>query len=71
MSKIYFKLGKDPHLKQAFVVALPMILLGHKLIIVKKKFKSIMIPQAQRPSFGHHMSKEIFVEADLPKQTST
>lgn len=45
MMKIYFELGKDPSLKQAFISSLPKILVGYTKIIVKDMFKSITIPQ--------------------------
>lgn len=44
MAKILLKLGKDPSMKQAFVSSLPKMLVGHIIMITKKKIKSIIIP---------------------------
>ncbi|KAH0725176.1 hypothetical protein KY284_001041 [Solanum tuberosum] len=44
MARIYFELGGDSSLKQAFVSLLPKMLAGHAMTIFKDRFKSITIP---------------------------
>ncbi|KAH0765034.1 hypothetical protein KY285_000905 [Solanum tuberosum] len=44
MARIYFELDGDSSLKQAFVLSLPKILVGHAMTIIEDKFKSITIP---------------------------
>ncbi|KAH0652698.1 hypothetical protein KY289_030376 [Solanum tuberosum] len=44
MARIYFELGGDSSLKQAFVSSLPKMLAGHAMKIIKDRFKSITIP---------------------------
>ncbi|KAK6803148.1 hypothetical protein RDI58_000932 [Solanum bulbocastanum] len=44
MARIYFELGGDSSLKQAFRSSLPKMLVGHAMAIIKDRFKSITIP---------------------------
>ncbi|KAH0781390.1 hypothetical protein KY290_000988 [Solanum tuberosum] len=44
MARIYFELGGDSSLKQAFLSSLPKMLAGHAMTIFKDMFKSITIP---------------------------
>ncbi|KAH0729895.1 hypothetical protein KY289_001083 [Solanum tuberosum] len=44
MERIYFELGGDSSLKQAFVSSLPKMLARHAMTIFKDRFKSITIP---------------------------
>lgn len=45
MKKIYFELGMDPSLKQAFILSLQTMIENHTMIIMEEKFKSITILQ--------------------------
>ncbi|KAK4707449.1 hypothetical protein R3W88_032996 [Solanum pinnatisectum] len=44
MARIYFELGGDSSLKQAFLSSLPKMLAGHAMTIIDDRFKSITIP---------------------------
>jgi len=44
MERIYFELGGDSILKQAFVSSLSKLLVGHAMKIIEDIFKSIIIP---------------------------
>nr|XP_009769842.1 PREDICTED: uncharacterized protein LOC104220645 [Nicotiana sylvestris] len=45
MAKIYFKIGGDINLKQAFVSSLSKLLASRTMSIIEEKFQSITIPQ--------------------------
>ncbi|XP_070056972.1 uncharacterized protein [Nicotiana tomentosiformis] len=45
MAKIYFEIGGDINLKQAFVSSLPKLLASRTMTIIEEKFQSITIPQ--------------------------